>query len=297
MGGGGKDFPAIGRGDLERGWWTFDDDPCQLAALQFLPNGKFRHQGDLSVRRQYSLLSLARSSLYYQPRGESAENLAFMEIIDLQFLETPWYGSRQMARHMQREGHRCGRHRVRRLMRLMRLVPIYQEPKTSKKHPEHRIYPYLLKGLSITRPNQVWCTDISYIPMRRGFLYLVAIMDWHSRKVLSWRLSNSMDAGFCVQALKEALARYGPPEIFNSDQGSQFTSTDFTDVRHDAKVKISMDGRGRWIDNRMIERFWRSLKYECVYLNAFETGSGPVRGSASGLPTTTKNARIHRMGC
>lgn len=237
-----------------------------------------RDHFDLSVRRQCSLLSLARSSLSYHPRGESAENLAFMEIIDRQFLETPWYGSRQMARHMQREGYRCGRHRERRLMRLMRLVPIYQEPKTSKKHSEHRIYPYLLKGLSITRPNQVWCADISYIPMRRGFLYLVAIMDWHSRKVLSWRLSNSMDARFCVEALKQALARYGPPEIFNSDQGSQFTSTDFTDVLQDAKVKISMDGRGRWIDNRMIERFWRSLKYECVYLNAFETGSDAREG-------------------
>ncbi len=228
---------------------------------------------DLSVRRQCSLLSLARSTLYYQPRGESAENLKFMEIIDRQFLETPWYGSRQMARHLAREGHKCGRHRMRRLMKLMRLVPIYQEPKTSKKHPEHKIYPYLLKDLPITRPNQVWCADISYIPMRRGFLYLVAIMDWHSRKVLSWRLSNSMDAGFCVEALKEALAGYGTPEIFNTDQGSQFTSTDFTDVLRDATVKISMDGRGRWIDNRMIERLWRSLKYECVYLNAFETGS------------------------
>lgn len=232
-----------------------------------------RDHPDLSVRRQCSLLSLARSTFYYQPRGESAENLKFMEIIDRQFLETPWYGSRQMARHMQRQGHRCGRHRVRRLMKLMRLVPIYQEPKTSRKHPEHKKYPYLLKGLAITRPNQVWCADISYIPMRRGFLYLVAIMDWHSRKVLSWRLSNSMDAGFCVEALKEALAGYGAPEIFNTDQGSQFTSTDFTDVLRDAKVKISMDGRGRWIDNRMIERLWRSLKYECVYLNAFETGS------------------------
>ena len=233
---------------------------------------------DLSVRRQCRLLSLARSSLYYHPRGESVENLAFMEIIDKQFLETPWYGSRQMARHMQREGHKCGRHRVRRLMRLMRLVPIYQEPKTSKKHPEHKIYPYLLRDLPITRPNQVWCTDITYIPMRRGFLYLVAVMDWHSRKVLSWRLSNSMDAGFCVEALKEALAKYGKPEIFNSDQGSQFTSTDFTDVLRDEKVRISMDGRGRWIDNRMIERLWRSLKYECVYLNAFETGSEARRG-------------------
>lgn len=228
---------------------------------------------DLSVRRQCSLLSLARSTLYYQPRGESAENLKFMEIIDRQFLETPWYGSRQMSRHMQRQGHKCGRHRVRRLMKLMRLVPIYQEPKTSKKHPKHKINPYLLKDLPITRSNQVWCADIGYIPMRRGFLYLVAIMDWHSRKVLSWRLSNSMDAGVCVEALKDALDRYGSPEIFNTDQGSQFTSTDFTDVLRDAKIKISMDGRGRWIDNRMIERLWRSLKYECVYLNAFETGS------------------------
>ena len=140
---------------------------------------------DLSVRRQCSLLSLARSGLYCKPRGESAENLKFMEIIDRQFLETPWYGSRQMVRHMPREGHRCGRHRVRRLMKLMRLVPIHQEPRTSPRHPEHRIYPYRLRGPAITPPNQVWCTDISYIPMRRGFLYLVAIMDWHSRKVLS----------------------------------------------------------------------------------------------------------------
>lgn len=249
---------------------------------------------DLSVRRQCSLLSLARSGLYYQPRGESTENLNLMAIIDRQFLKTPWYGSRQMARHLQREGHRCGRHRVRRLMKLMRLVPIYQEPKTSKKHPEHKIYPYLLKGLAITRPNQVWCTDISYIPMRRGFLYLVAIMDWHSRKVLSWRLSNSMDASFCVEALKEALAKYGPPEIFNSDQGSQFTSTEFTDVLLDAKVKISMDGRGRWIDNRMIERLWRSLKYECVYLNAFETGSETRK--AETVPNFVRDAFSYAIG-
>lgn len=232
----------------------------------------------LSTRRQCTLLSLTRSTLYYQPCGESAENLKFMSIIDKQFLQTPWYGSRQMARHMQREGHRCGRHRVRRLMRLMRLVPIYQEPNTSKKNPTHKVYPYLLKDLAITRPNQVWCTDITYIRMERGFLYLVAVMDWYSRKVLSWRLSNTMDAGFCIEALKEALATYGPPEIFNSDQGSQFTSTEFTDVLKAAKVKISMDGRGRWIDNRMIERLWRSLKYECVYLNAFETGSEARRG-------------------
>lgn len=174
-------------------------------------------------------------------------------------------------------------------MRLMRLVPIYQEPKTSQKHPEHKVYPYLLRGLAITRPNQVWCTDITYIPMRRGFLYLVAVMDWHSRKVLSWRLSNTMEAGFCTEALKEALARYGPPEIFNSDQGSQFTSTDFTDVLRSAKVTISMDGRGRWIDNRMIERLWRSLKYECVYLNAFETGSEARKGIGTWISYYNEN--------
>ena len=232
----------------------------------------------LSVRRQCVLLTLARSTLYYQPKGESAENLRFMEIIDEQFLETPWYGSRQMARYMKRNNHTCGRHRVRRLMRLMRLVPIYQEPNTSKKHPQHKIWPYLLRNVVINRPNQVWCADITYIPMQRGFLYLVAIMDWHSRKVLAWRLSNSMDTTFCVEALKEALAKHGTPEIFNTDQGSQFTSGDWIDVLTDAKIKISMDGKGRWIDNRMLERLWRSLKYECVYLHAFETGSQAKAG-------------------
>ncbi|WP_245736442.1 IS3 family transposase [Roseovarius lutimaris] len=227
----------------------------------------------LSMRKQCELLQLSRSRLYYQPVGESAENLRFMEIIDKQFLETPRYGSRQMARYMQRNNRKCGRHRVRRLMRLMRLVPIYQEPNTSKKHPQHKIWPYLLRNVVIDRPNQVWCADITYIPMRRGFLYLVAIMDWYSRKVLAWRLSNSMDADFCVEALKEALAKHGTPDIFNSDQGSQFTSGAWIDVLTDAKIKISMDGKGAWRDNRMIERLWRSLKYECVYLNAFETGS------------------------
>ena len=237
----------------------------------------------LSVRRQCALLTLARSNLYYQPKGESAENLQFMGIIDKQFLETPWYGSRQMARHMKRNNHQCGRHRVRRLMRLMRLVPIYQEPNTSKKHPQHKIWPYLLRNTVIDRPNQVWCADITYIPMRRGFLYLVAIMDWFSRKVLAWRLSNSMDAEFCVEALKEALSKHGTPEIFNTDQGSQFTSGDWIDVLTDAKIKISMDGKGRWIDNRMIERLWRSLRYECIFLHAFEKGSQAKAGIAKWL--------------
>jgi len=232
----------------------------------------------LSLRRQCRLLSLSRSTLYYTPVGESAENLVLMKLIDRQFLETPWYGSRQMARWLRRQGHAAGRHRVRRLMRKMRLVPIYQPPRTSQPHPRHKVYPYLLKDLEITRPNHVWCTDITYIPMRRGFLYLVAIMDWATRKVLAWRLSNTMEADFCIEALHEAMARYGKPEIFNTDQGSQFTSFEFTQVLKDAKVKISMDGRGRWIDNRFIERLWRSLKYECVYLQAFETGTEARRG-------------------
>jgi len=244
----------------------------------------------LSVRIQCRLLTLTRSNLYYQPKGERAENLRFMEIIDKQFLETPCYGSRQMARHMKRNKHKCGRHRVRRLMRLMRLVPIYREPNTSKKHPQHNIWPYLLRNVVIDRPNQVWCADLTYIPMRRGFLFLVAIMDWYGRKVLAWRLSNTLDAAFCVEALKEALANNGTPEIFNTDQGSQFTGGDWIDVLTDAKVKISMplgdftnhlpviDGKGRWIDNRMIERLWRSLKSECVYLHAFEKGSEAKAG-------------------
>jgi putative transposase len=232
-----------------------------------------REHASLSIAAQCRLVSISRSSFYYAPVPETAETLALMAVIDASFLDHPWYGSRQMARHLQRLGHAVGRRRVRRLMAKMGLAPIYQRPRTSDPHPEHRIYPYLLRDLEITRPGHVWCADITYLPMRRGFLYLVAIMDWASRKVLAWRLSNTMDAAFCVEALKEALARFGRPEIFNTDQGSQFTSTDFTGVLRDAEVRISMDGRGRWMDNVFIERLWRSLKYECVYLNAFETGS------------------------
>ena len=227
----------------------------------------------LSIQRQCALVSISRSAFYYQPAGEPPLNLALMRLIDEAFLETPWYGSRQMARHLRRQGYVVGRMRVRRLMAKMGLAPIYQKPRTTIPHPEHRAYKYLLRGLTIDRPNQVWCSDITYIPMRRGFLYLVAVMDWATRKVLSWRLSNSMDAEFCIQALEEALARYGPPEIFNTDQGSQFTSPRFVDVLKDAGVRVSMDGRGRWMDNVFIERLWRSLKYECVYIHAFETGS------------------------
>jgi putative transposase len=196
-----------------------------------------------------------------------------MRRIDGHFLECPFYGSRQMTRQLQRDGYDVSRKRVRRLMRLMGLNAIYRKPRTSDPHPAHRIYPYLLRGLAITRANHVWCADITYIPMRRGFLYLVSIMDWYSRRVLSWRLSNTMDVSFCLDALSEAIDTYGVPEIFNSDQGSQFTSLDFTDVLKANGIRISMDGRGQWRDNIYIERFWRSLKYECVYLHAFETGS------------------------
>lgn len=230
------------------------------------------HQS-LSIAAQCRLLSISRSSYYYAPVSETAETLALMRVIDAAFLDMPWYGSRQMVRHLRRQGHDVGRRRVRLLMAKMGLSPIYQRPRTSDPHPQHRVYPYLLRGLAIERPNQVWCADVTYIPMRRGFLYLAAIMDWASRKVLAWRLSNTMDAGFCVAALEEALARFGRPEIFNTDQGSQFTSFAFTSVLRGAEVRISMDGRGRWMDNVFIERLWRSLKYECVYLHAFETGS------------------------
>jgi putative transposase len=227
----------------------------------------------LSIVRQCELVSISRSGFYHRPAGETALNLALMRLVDAQFLETPWSGSRQMARHLRREGYGVGRKRVRRLMARMGLAPIYQRPRTTVPHPEHRVWPYLLRDLVVDRPNQVWCADITYIPMRRGFLYLVAVMDWATRKVLAWRVSNTMDVEFCISAVEEALARFGQPEIFNTDQGSQFTSPRFTGVLQAAGVRISMDGRGRWMDNVFIERLWRSLKYECVYLHAFETGS------------------------
>ncbi len=199
----------------------------------------------LSIVRQCELVSISRASFYRQPAGETPENLELMRAIDEAFMEMPWYGSRQMARHLQRQGWRIGRKRVRRLMRKIDLSAIYQAPRTSVPHPAHRIYPYLLRHLEIDRPNQVWCADVTYIPMRRSFLYLVAIMDWYSRKVLAWRLSNTMEADFCVAALEDVIARYGTPDIFNTDQGSQFTSFAFTTTLKDAGIRISMDGRGR----------------------------------------------------
>jgi putative transposase len=193
----------------------------------------------LSIVRQCELASISRSSFYREPTEVSEATLRLMRLIDEQFLETPWYGSRQMARHLRRNGWCVGRHRVRRLMLKMGLAPIYQRPKTSEPHPQHRIWPYLLRHLTVDRPNQVWCADVTYIPMRRGFLYLVAIMDWFSRKVLAWRLSNTMDADFCFTALEEAIARFGRPEIFNTDQGSQFTGFAFTNTLKGADIRIS----------------------------------------------------------
>ena len=229
------------------------------------------HPG-LSLSRQCEVLSISRSSFYYAPKGESPENLALMRRIDELFLKYPFYGSRQMVRQLRREDIDVGRHRVRRLTRLMGLQAIYQAPRTSDPHPAHRVYLYLLRGMVIDRPNRVWCADITYIPVQRGFLYLVAIMDWATRHVLAWRLSNTMDARFCVEALEEALARYGKPEIFNTDQGSQFTGFGFIGVLKEADIKISMDGRGRCMDNIFIERLWRSLKYEAVYLHELTDG-------------------------
>ena len=233
----------------------------------------------LSLVRQCRLVSIARSSYYYKGSGESDLNLELMRRIDEQFLETPFYGSRQMARWLRRQGYAVSRKRVQRLMRKMGLEALYPRPRTTVPHPEHKIYPYLLRDREVVRANEVWCSDITYIPLRRGFLYLVAIQDWASRKVLAWRLSNTMDVSFCVEALQEALDRYGAPEIFNTDQGSQFTSLDFTQTLKDAGVKISMDGKGCWTDNVFIERLWRSLKYECIYLHDFETGAQAWAGT------------------
>ncbi|WP_321829195.1 IS3 family transposase [Thalassovita sp.] len=233
---------------------------------------------NLSIGKQCKLLSISRSSFYYTAKGETAMNLMLMRQIDEQFLEAPFFGVRQMTWHLRNEGHLVNEKRIRRLMRLMGLMPIYQKPNTSKAAKGHKTYPYLLRGLRVERPNQVWCADITYLPMRRGFLYLVAIMDWHTRKVLAWRISNTLEADFCVEALNEAIAKFGPPEIMNTDQGSQFTSFAWTDRLRRSGVRISMDGKGRFLDNIFVERLWRSLKYECVYLHAWEAGSEAKAG-------------------
>lgn len=229
-----------------------------------------RDHAALSIRAQCELLEVNRSMLYHQPVGPSEQTLELLAAIDKLFTDFPFMGARRLRECLQRQGYNVSRKRVRRLMKLLGVEAIYPRPRTSIPAPGHKIFPYLLRGLDIDRPNQVWAADITYIPMRKGFVYVVAIIDWFSRLVLSWRLSNTMDSDFCVEALNDAL-RFGKPEIFNTDQGSQFTSEDFVDCLLDHGIKVSMDGRGRWMDNVMVERLWRSLKYEEVYLHAYDT--------------------------
>jgi len=240
-----------------------------------------RSHGALSVRRQCELLAIARSGVYRPPVAVNDNDLALMRRIDELFTAWPFLGSRRITAMLRAEGHAVNRKRVRRLMRKMGVAALGPKPRTSKPAPGHKIFPYLLRGLAIERPNQVWCADITYIPIGRGILYLVAIMDWASRAVLAWRLSNTMDTSFCLNALQEALARFGRPEIFNTDQGSQFTDKDFTSVLCAHGVAISMDGRGRFSDNIFVERLWRSLKYEEVYLRAYESVAEARQGIAA----------------
>ena len=255
-----------------------------------------RGRADLSVRRQCALLGLARSGVYRQPAVPDAKELALMRWIDEQDLATPFYGSRRMTAELRQAGHQVNRKRVQRLMRLIGLEALGPKPKTSRPSAQHRIYPYLLRGLAIDRPNQVWAADITSIPMARGVLYLVVVMDWYSRYVLAWRLSNTMDTSFCLDALKDAL-RKGRPEIFNTDQGAQFTSAAFTDQLEAAGVRISMDGRGRWLDNVFIERLWRSLKYEEVHLKAYANGLEARIGIGQWLRFYNESRPHQALGC
>ncbi len=227
------------------------------------------HDHRLSISRQAKVLGISRGSVYYRPRPASDGDVALMRRIEKLHVDYPFAGSRMLQGLLNAGGHQVGRLHVRTLMRRMGIAAIYRRPNTSKPAPGHKIYPYLLRKLAVTRPNQVWAMDITYVPMARGFVYLAAVVDWFSRKVLAWRLSITLAADFCIEALEEALARYGKPEIFNTDQGSQFTSIDFTRVLKDAEVAISMDGKGAWRDNVFVERLWRTVKYEEVYLRAY----------------------------
>ncbi len=247
----------------------------------------------LSVVAQCRLLRVARSTLYYRRAWVSADDLEVMRRMDELHLATPFYGSRRTTAVLRRDGLEVNRKRVRRLMRVMGLEAIYQKPNTSRGHPAHKIYPYLLRALAIVRPNQVWCADITYIPMARGFVYLVAVMDWFSRRVLAWRLSIGMETDFCVEALSEAFERYGRPEIFNTDQGVQFTSAAFVDELATRGVRISMDGKGRFLDNIFIERLWRSLKYEEVFIKAYGSVA-EARGGIGSWLTFYNDERPHQ---
>ena len=224
----------------------------------------------LSILRQAKMLGISRGSVYYQPRPVSISDLALMRRIDELHLEYPFAGSRMLKGLLVGEGYKTGRLQVRTLMKRMGIEAIYRRPNTSKPAPGHKIYPYLLRNLPVTRPNQVWAMDITYIPMARGFVYLAAVVDWFTRRVLSWRLSITLEVGFCIEAVEEAMEKYGKPDIFNTDQGSQFTSIDFIKMLKDADIAISMDGKGAWRDNVFVERLWRTIKYEEVYLHAYQ---------------------------
>ena len=248
---------------------------------------------NLPVVRQCEILELARSTAYYTPKPTSVEDLALMRRIDELHLEYPFAGSRMLRDLLRNEGQPVGRKRVRRLMRKMGIEALYRKPNTSRRHAAHPIYPYLLRNLSIKRPNHVWATDITYIPMRRGFVYLVAIVDWYSRRVLAWRLSNTLTTDFCIEALEEAITRYGTPEIFNTDQGSQFTSAEFTGALKTRNIRISMDGKGCWRDNVFVERLWRTIKYEEVYLKAYDSVS-QAKASLGQFITFYNSRRPHQ---
>ncbi|MCK5887061.1 MAG: IS3 family transposase [Alcanivorax sp.] len=268
--------------------------------------GKGAHQGgpaerkkmidrthDLPVTRQCQILQLARSTAYYTPAPTSPADLALMRRIDELHLDYPFAGSRMLRDMLKREGHAIGRKHVSSLMKKMGIEALYRKPNTSRRHAAHPIYPYLLRHLAIDRPNQVWATDITYIPMCRGFVYLVAVIDWHSRRVLAWRLSNTLSTDFCIDALEEAMARYGKPEIFNTDQGSQFTSAEFTGVLKENGIRISMDGQGCWRDNVFVERLWRTIKYEEVYLKAYDSVSA-ARASLGAYLNFYNTCRPHQ---
>jgi putative transposase len=235
---------------------------------------------DLPVSRQCKILSLARSTAYYQPQEASEADLKLMRRIDELHLEHPFAGSRMLRDMLRAEGHQVGRKHVASLMKKMGIEAIYKKPNTSRRHAAHPVYPYLLRNLTIDKPNHVWAADITYIPMKRGFVYLFAVMDWASRRVLSWRLSNTLTTDFCIEAVQEAIIRYGTPDIFNTDQGCQFTSLEFTQLLKNNDIAISMDGKGCWRDNVFVERLWKSIKYEEVYLHAYETVSAAKSGIA-----------------
>lgn len=234
----------------------------------------------ISIINQCKVLKIPKSTYYYKQKPVSPEELEMMRQIDEEYLKHPSYGSRSMRRHLEKKGYKINRKRVQRLMRQMGIEAIYPKPRTSIPHPGHKIYPYLLRGMVIDSPNKVWASDITYVPMKHGFMYLAVIMDWHSRKVLSWRISNTLDSDFCVNALKEAIERFGKPEIFNTDQGVQYTSKPFTDVLNTHDIRISMDGKGRCLDNVIVERLWWTVKYHYLYLWAFENGAELRKGLA-----------------